>query len=172
MKKITLAQAIEAKHRITSEIKSLWEGIQQENSCREDKKRSIDIRKALMIIELYTVKLVELKTKIAQANAGNLTAIFNLEECKNKIAMLENINTDETFPYYLKLCGHNGKPLSLNVVFSQKDIDNMKNRLQIECTKLQEEIEDYNSRTDVEFDMPPSLEKWARLAIAKHQMHE
>ncbi len=172
MKKMTLARALETRNRISNEIHCLWEDIQKENSCREDKDRSIDIRKALMIIELYTEKLVDLKTKIGQASAGNLAAIHQLEEYKNRMAMLEAINTDEAMPYYLKLCGHNGVPLSCNVVLSQKEIDNMKTRLCLRCNTLQKEIEDYNARTEIDFDMPLGLEEWTHLANARHRPRE
>ena len=88
MAKITLAQALKEKNRIAGQIRVLWDGIQQENSRREDETRSIDVREALETVELYTGKLVELKTKIGLANAGNLERIYRLEECKAKMAKL------------------------------------------------------------------------------------
>ncbi len=147
MKKMTLARALETQNRISNEIHCLWKGIQRENFRRQDKERSIDIPNPFMIIKLYTEKLVELKTKIDQASAGKLEAIHRLEEDKNRMAMLEAINAD-------------------------KEIDNMKIRLRLECNTLREEIEDYNARTMIDFDMPPSLEEWARLAIARRRTRE
>ena len=47
MAKITLAQALKEKNRIAGQIRVLWDGIQQENSRREDETRSIDVREAL-----------------------------------------------------------------------------------------------------------------------------
>ncbi len=157
---------------ISNEIHCLWKGIQREKFRQEDKERSLDIPNPFMIIKLYTEKLVELKTKIDQASAGKLEAIHRLEEDKNRMAMLEAINTDEAMPYYLKLCGHNGVPLSCNVVLSQKEIDNMKTRLCLRCNTLQKEIEDYNARTEIDFDMPLGLEEWTHLANARHRPRE
>ena len=76
--KITLAQALKEKNRLVGEIANLWKLVQSENSCWEPQSRSIDIRETLATIELYTAKLIELKTKIGKANHGNLENMYAL----------------------------------------------------------------------------------------------
>ncbi len=153
MRHITLAQALKEKNRISGEIRRLWEALQQENSRREDETRSIDIRETLKTIELYTEKLVELKTKIGLANAGNLKHIYRMEECKGKLAKLADVNTDDA-PFYLQVYSNNGKLISRNVVISKKEIREMQNRLQLECNKLQDEMDAYNALTKIDFETP------------------
>ena len=153
MAKITLAQALKEKNRIAGQIRVLWEDLQQENSRREDESRAIDIRKTMETIELYTEKLIELKTKIAIANAGHIGNIFRLEECKAKMAKLTGVNTDET-TVYMPGYGTNGKQILRNVVITQQEIRSMQSKLQSECNKLQDAIDDYNARTRIDFETP------------------
>ena len=153
MAKITLAQALKEKNRIAGQIRVLWENIQQENSRREDETRSIDIREALETVELYTEKLVELKTKIGLANAGNLGRIYRLEECKAKMAKLSGINTDEA-TVYLEAYSTGGKEIIRNVVVTRKEIRDMQRKLQLECNRLQDEMDAYNALTMIDFETP------------------
>ena len=153
MAKITLAQALKEKNRIAGQIRVLWEALKEENSRREDETRSIDIRETLKTIELYTEKLVELKTKIGLANAGNLKHIYRMEECKGKLAMLAGVNTDDA-PLYLQVYSNDGKLISRNVVISKKEIRDMQNKLQLECNKLQDEMDAYNALTKIDFETP------------------
>lgn len=153
MAKITLAQALKEKNRIAGQIRVLWDGIQQENSRREDETRSIDVREALETVELYTGKLVELKTKIGLANAGNLERIYRLEECKAKMAKLGGIGTDES-TIYLEAYSTGGKEIIRNVVVTRKEIRDMQRELQLECNKLQDEMDAYNALTMIDFETP------------------
>ncbi len=153
MAKITLAQALKEKNRIAGQIRVLWEALKEENSRREDETRSIDIREALETVELYTEKLVELKTKIGLANAGNLEHIYRLEECKAKMAKLSGIGTDEA-TIYLQVYSTGGKEILRNVVITRKEIREMQRKLQLECNRLQDEMDAYNALTRIDFETP------------------
>lgn len=153
MTKITLAQALKEKNRISGEIRRLWELLKEENSRREDETRSIDVRETLKTVELYTEKLVELKTKIGLANAGNLKHIYRMEECKGKLAMLAGVNTDDS-PLYLHVYSNEGKLISRRVVISKREIHEMQSKLQLECNRLQDEMDAYNALTKIDFETP------------------
>ena len=153
--KITLAQALKEKNRLAGEITNLWNLLQQENSCWEEHTRCIDIRETLETIRLYTGKLIELKTKIGQANNGNLENIYSMEEMKSQISRLSSVNTDEDVQY---LEYGAGKHIlrKHTVELSAAEILEMKKGLQTRCNRLQDAMDAYNVRNTIEFDSPLS----------------
>ncbi len=152
MAQITLAQALKEKNRLAGEIRRLWGLFQHENSCQENHTRSIDVEKTLQTIEHYTAKLVELKTKIGTANAGNLKNMYQLEEAKNRMAKLNETNTnDDDDREYTRDTYHYVKRTA---IFNESRLLEMKRRLQIECNALQDKLDAYNALHKIEFDTP------------------
>ncbi len=152
MAQITLAQALKEKNRLAGEIRRLWGLFQHENSCQENHTRSIDVEKILQTIEHYTAKLVELKTKIGTANAGNLKNMYQLEEAKNRMAKLNETNTnDDDDREYTRDTYHYVKRTA---IFNESRLLEMKRRLQIECNALQDKLDAYNALHKIEFDTP------------------
>ncbi len=153
MAQITLAQALKEKNRLTGEIRRLWGLFQHENSCLESHTRSIDVAKTLQTIEHYTAKLVELKTKIGVANAGNLKNMYLLEEAKNRMAKLNETNGNEDGEReYVRNEGYSY--VKRTAVFNEEKLLEMKRRLQIECNGLQDKLDAYNALHKIEFDTP------------------
>ncbi len=152
MAQITLAQALKEKNRLAGEIRRLWGLFQHENSCQENHERSIDVEKTLQTIEHYTAKLVELKTKIGIANAGNLRNMYLLEEAKNRMAKLNETNGNEDSEReYTRDTYHYVKRTA---VFNEAKLLEMKRKLQIECNALQDKLDAYNALHKIEFETP------------------
>ena len=153
MAQITLAQALKEKNRLTGEIRRLWGLFQHENSCLENHTRSIDVEGTLRTIEHYTAKLVELKTKIGMANAGNLKNMYLLEEAKNRMAKLNETNTNDDDER--EYAGTNSfHYIKRTAVFNDARVLEMKRKLQIECNALQDKLDAYNALHKIEFDTP------------------
>ena len=152
MAQITLAQALKEKNRLAGEIRRLWGLFQSENSCEENHTRSIDVAQTLQIIEHYTAKLVELKTKIGTANAGNLKNMYLLEEAKNRMSKLNETNGNEDG----ERVWVDGERVYVKrtAVFNEAKLLEMKNKLQIECNALQDKLDAYNALHKIEFDTP------------------
>ena len=151
--KIKLAQALKEKNRIASEIQRLWGLITRENSKREDLTPLIDVAKTYEQVQLYTEKLIELKTKIGLANAGILERIYRMEECKSKLSRLAMMDTDDSTEIQ-RLTDTQYRELKLNVVFDKIQVLAMREELQQECNCLQDELDEYNATTTIEFDSP------------------
>ena len=151
--KIKLAQALKEKNRIASEIQRLWGLIARENSTREDRTPLIDVAKSFELVQLYTEKLIELKTKIGMANAGILERIYRMDECKSKLSNLDMVNTDDSTDIQ-RLTDTQYRELKKNVVFSKTQVLAMREELQQECNRLQDEMDEYNASTTIEFDSP------------------
>ena len=152
MAQITLAQALKEKNRLAGEIRRLWELFQHENSCQERHTRSIDVEKTLQTIEHYTAKLVELKTKIATANTGNLKNMYLLEETKSRISKLNETNANEDDDCEFTRDAYHY--VKRTAVFNEARLLEMKRKLQIECNALQDKLDAYNALHKIEFDTP------------------
>jgi hypothetical protein len=152
---ISLSQALKEKNRIAGELANAWRLIALENSMREDKRRVTDLEELYKTIRLYTEKLIELKTKIGLANAGNLENIYRMEECKNELQKIERINTDESSDFQ-KISDSEFKEYKRTVVFNSSVIWDWKQKLQQECNRLQDEMDTYNATTKIDFETPLS----------------
>lgn len=148
---ITLAQALKEKNRITGELNKLWHLVQTENSCWENRTRSIDVNETMQTINFYTAKLIELKTKIGKANAGNLENIYALEEYKSQISKFANIDTSEDTRY---LGENEERTLSKKCVIMASDVLRELRTVQIKCNALQDKLDTYNVTHKIEFDTP------------------
>ena len=151
--KITLAQALKEKNRLAGEIARAWSWIESENSKREDIKRVVDVAETYKKIKLYTDKLVELKTKIGVANVDNLERIYRMEECKSALARLDRINTDET-SVFQKLTESTYKEFKRTVVYTASQILEMREQIQKECNRLQDEMDAFNAAVKIDFESP------------------
>ena len=148
---ITLAQALKEKNRITGELNKLWCLIQRENACWENRTRSIDVNETMQTINEYTQKLIELKTKIGKANAGNLENMYALDEYKSQISKYGNIDTDEEVRY---LGENQDRTLKKNCEIKTSEVLKLQKSLQIKCNQLQDELDAYNATHKIEFDTP------------------
>ena len=149
--RMSLAQALKEKNRIVGEITHLWNLVQNQNSVWEIHNRSIDVSETMETIELYTEKLIELKTKIGSANEGNLENMYALEECKNRMAKLGNMDTTEDIRYH----GLNDeKIIRRTSVITAAEVIKMTKGLQKKCNHLQDALDAYNATHTIEFDSP------------------
>ena len=150
---ITLAQALKEKNRLAGEISRCWTMIARENSKREDSPRVIDVDETYKKLQLYKEKLVELKTKIGLANAGNLERIYRFEECKNELNRLNDIGTNETSDFQA-IGESNYKEFKRTVVFTAAQVYEMRKKVQQECNDIQDALDAYNASSKIEFDSP------------------
>ena len=148
---ITLAQALKEKNRLAGEISKLWSLVQHENACWENRTRSIDVNETMQLINEYTQKLIELKTKIGKANSGNLENMYALEEYKSQISKYGNIDTDEDVRY---LGENEERTLIKSCVIQASEVLKLQKSLQIKCNNLQDELDAYNATHKIEFDTP------------------
>ena len=148
---ITLAQALKEKNRLAGEISKLWSLVQHENACWENRTRSIDVNETMQLINEYTQKIIELKTKIGKANSGNLENMYALEEYKSQISKYGNIDTNEDVRY---LGENEERTLTKSCVIQAGEVLKLQKSLQIKCNSLQDELDTYNATHKIEFDTP------------------
>lgn len=151
MMEITLAQALKEKNRIVGEIGRLWDLVDNQNSCWEYYTRSINVEETMKTIEFLIEKLIELKTKIGQANKGNLENMYALEECKSQMSRFSKLNTEEDVRYR----GVNDDIMDVrSAEITAQEVQQRTKQLQLKCNHLQDELDAYNATHKIEFDSP------------------
>lgn len=148
---ITLAQALKEKNRITGELNKLWQLVQTENACWENRSRSIDVNETMQTIHSYTEKLIELKIKIGKANEGNLKNMYALDEYKSQISKYNNVDTQEDIRY---LGENEERMLAKKCIISAGEVLKQVKTLQLKCNQLQDELDIYNATHKIDFDTP------------------
>lgn len=113
----------------------------------------VDVEDTYGKTQLYRDKLIELKTKIGLANGGNLERIYRLEECKNELKRLNEIHTDDTSDFQ-PIGNSSYKEFKRTVVITAAQIYEMKQRIQQQCNEIQDELDEYNAATKIDFDSP------------------
>ena len=147
--KMSLARAMREKNRLNDEIDRLWKIFQDENSCLETHKRTADVEQTLQTIDQYSAKVVELKTKIGNANsADQLRRIHLLDETKNRLTKLSATDGSEN-----PVERYDGK-IERTAVFDDETLLAMRRQLQSEANRLQDQIDEFNAETKIEFDSP------------------
>ena len=147
--KMSIARALREKNRLNDEIDHLWKIFQDENSCLETHKRTADVNQILKTIEQYSAKLVELRTKIGNANSSDhIRHIHLLDETKNRLAKLSatdgSENPEERFD----------RKIERTAVFNDETLLAMRRQLQSEANRLQDQIDEFNAETKIEFNSP------------------
>ena len=99
--------------------------------------RKTDKRKSL------ADEIIELKTKIHQANFNIYSKIFRMSEIKNIISKLRSISTNEPRSY------SDSVDAKYVIDISEKEIDEMIERYELEIEAIQEELEVHNHSKDI-----------------------
>lgn len=151
MAQISLAKALKIKKRILAEIKLSKEIVMRENSQIQPTTSTVDVKKEWIKLLSNIDKLVSIKTKIAQANAGIFHAILKMAELKGLIEFTQHINTTDGEQTE---SGYHTAAITKKYVAAIKmqDIDSMKTGIQTDLATLQDEIDDFNATTKIEWD--------------------
>ena len=76
-----------------------------------------------------------------------------MDECKSQLSKLDIVNTDDSTDLQ-RLTDTQYRELKRKVVFSESQILAMREELQQECNRLQDEMDEFNATTTIEFDSP------------------
>ncbi len=147
--KMSIARALREKNRLNGEIDRLWKIFQDENSCLETHKRTADVNQILKTIKQYSAKLVELRTKIGNANSSDhIRHIHLLDETKNRLAKFSATDGSENPEERCE------RKIERTAVFNDETLLVMRRQLQSEANRLQDQIDEFNAETKIEFNSP------------------
>lgn len=150
---MNIAKALKTKNRLAGEISRLQTLLQSSNKrdSRVDE-ATIVFRSDKILTALIekTRELVELKTKIALANAGIFGKIEELAQTKSLLSQISALNTTEQLS--VKVDPYNAadtRAYSVVCFIKESDKEESRMTLQSKIESLQDEIDDYNAKTQI-----------------------
>ena len=148
--KITLIRAFKERSRIIRQIDLISSRIREENSIIEGGQRSIDVRQSYAEYTRLYCKLITLKKAISCANSGVIEKLVELAEIKSFCRQLKLISAQdgkqETRGY------DESEVRVMTAEIKKAEIAAEMEALQARMDALQDEIDEFNARTLIEFE--------------------
>ena len=146
---ISLARAFKERARLNQKILETLNHIKEENSIIEGGVRSFDIRKKYQELHALTDKLITLKQAISRANAGIDDKLAELAEVKNLLARIKEIPTGEG----KQVREYSSDAVVYTAEIKKGEITEEMETLRQRINSLQDEIDEFNARTRIEFEL-------------------
>lgn len=148
-KKITLIRAFKERSRLIRQISQIHGRIETENSVIEGGLRSIDVRQSFAEYTRLYCKLIALKKAISRANCGIIEKLVELAEIKTLLHQINEISTNEG----KQVSSYGDSELKVMTAKLKKaEIAAESDALQARMDALQDEIDEFNVRTLIEFE--------------------
>lgn len=142
---MTVKQALKQKNKLVADIKACYDIAEKHNSIEEGNVRRYSVKAKLDEAADLTRQLVELKTKIHQANQPVYSKIFYMAELKGLVKQLKKISVEEG-----KVTERYGSIQAVKVVeINVADRDKMVKDLELVIEKLQDELDVHNATTNI-----------------------
>lgn len=142
---MTIKQALKLKNKLVAEIKEQYRIALEFNSIEQGNVRRFGIKEALTKADDLTKELVELKTKIHNANAPVYGKIFEMSELKSTIKQLRLIPTTEG-----KVSGrYNSAPEVKEAEINAAEMNAMIKTFEKRIEELQDELDVHNGATTI-----------------------
>jgi hypothetical protein len=149
IKKVTLARALKERKRLAGQIASAVDLVSQENVKVAGVPRPFDVRAMMAGVEASVERMIALRAVICQANAKLAPKLVELDEVKSMISRLQSISTDAD-PYYNE---EQKRDIQREAVLGKKDVLDKIEAFQKRADALQDAIDEYNAKTQVEIDL-------------------
>lgn len=148
--KITLVRAFKERSRLIRQIQHLHMLLNEENSILEGGVRSIDIRQTYAECTRLNGKLIGLKQAISRANSGIIEKLVELAELKTICFQLKRLPVREGKQ---EVSSYDETKTEIWIAELKKaEINAELDALQARMDLLQDEIDEFNARTLIEFE--------------------
>ena len=151
---MNISKALKEKNRIAGRIAKLQAQVAKYNRYKKDSVREFSSRELLKSLQEEWAYLIDIKSKIAKANAGISDKLVQLTEAKAELSFWNGIsNTGPSEEIVSESKYLNGTYVNVDVTMicdvSSKDVQTNINRVQKLIEDLQDEIDDYNASTKI-----------------------
>ena len=146
--KQTLARALKERSRLAGRLKHNFQLLNRENSRISGSPRSFDVRAIYAENRELMEKLIDVKQRIAAANAPIAGKLVEMDELKSMIAYLKGLDTTAE----IKKTGYNGESVLYEAVISAAEVNAAVEELQKRVEDLQDELDEFNAVTRI--DLP------------------
>lgn len=149
---MNISKALKVKNRLIGKISSLMEIIKRENSRRNDNPSTVNVEDLFVELSKTREKLVNLKAAIVMASAPIARSLASLSEIKDHINWMRSLPTREGQEII-----HIGASQSIGYNWSsfvnREKLDLLLKSHQDEIDKLQDEVDEFNAKTQVNIDI-------------------
>lgn len=145
---MTVKQALKLKNKLVKEITEELQKAQSYNSVEVGSVRPYSSSESLEKVSNLTKELVELKTKIHQANSPVYDKIFRLSELKSLVTKIKVLNCTEgtSTDYYSR---RSENPPMMTSEISIVERDGMVKIMEDEIESIQEDLDTHNALTQI-----------------------
>lgn len=145
---MTVKQALKLKNKLVKEITEELQKAQSYNSVEVSTPRPYSSSEALEKVAKLTNELVELKTKIHQANSPVYDKIFRLSELKSLVSKIKVLNcTEGTSTDYYSRRSENPPVMTSEISIVERD--GMVKIMEDEIESIQDELDTHNALTQI-----------------------
>lgn len=145
---MTVKQALKLKNKLVKEITEELQKAQSYNSVEVGSTRPYSSSEALERVSKLTNELVELKTKIHQANSPVYNKIFRLSELKSLVSKIKMLNcTEGTSTDYYSRRSENSPVMTSEISIVERD--SMVKIMEDEIESIQDELDTHNALTQI-----------------------
>ena len=147
--KTTLARALKEKNRIAGRLHHVQELVKKENRKIKDSPRALSPTDLAAEAERLSGQLIAVKTAIAEANAGIVGTIVELEEVKSLLAFFREVPADDDLEILEGRFGSQQTIVKWDVAMGKSALLAKRGELQARADALQNKLDEYNIRTKV-----------------------
>lgn len=145
---MTIAKALKQKNRLIKEIGELFSLVSEYNSIPEENDRPYNINELINTIKEKQEDLVDLKARIHTANSPVYKDIFKLSELKTRMKEFSSLETKEGIGDN-SLFRRRSAEIKYKAEIGPARLQEMKKELQEEIDTLQDELDEWNSKTTI-----------------------
>lgn len=141
-------KALKVKNRLAGEVAQLQQIFNRENSRRNDNPSKIDPATVLRDLNKKREELFNLKGAISQATAPIQPLLAELEERKSEINFMNSVPCREGTEIVPM---HQSEPIKYvwKAYMTRAELDDRVAALQLRINNLQDQIDDFNAKTDI-----------------------
>lgn len=149
--KITLAKALKLKNRKVTEINRIKEVLKRENSRLTTSTSTVKCPELYASLKDATNSLIALKAAIATANVGIYSRLAQMEECKDRITFIRELNTVEGDVKHPRYMPNEAAEKDVFVAFINNERrDSEIAALEARIGELQDEVDEFNATTKID----------------------
>ena len=145
----TLARALKEKNRIAGRLHYLQELVRKENRKIQDSPRKLSPADLAAEAERLSEQLIAVKTVIAEANAGIVGTIVELEEVKSLLAFFREVPAADDLEILEGRFGSQRTIVEWDGAMDKSTLLAKRGELQERADALQDKLDEYNIRTKV-----------------------
>jgi len=151
---MNISKALKEKNRIAGRISKLQTQVSKYNRYKKDSAKEFSSKELLESLQTEWAYLIDIKSKIAKANAGISDKLVQLTEAKAELSFwngISNTGPSEEVVSESKYVG--GQYIYVDTVMicdiTNKSVQTNINRIQKLIEDLQDEIDEYNATTKI-----------------------